>query len=212
MVQILRTGAPDFQELLRVILTADITSGTLFNSSGTLFWAPETIDSSGTLFRQFDPNLVAPLHLTPTGDPSNPVHSFQSTYRHGAKSIWDGVFYFCRLCFFKCVLKWPSEAKNSKIGIAFVWLFSVVCFKMYLQIAWLRRGVVTLVAFVWLFSAIQFQMCSQMLCPRRGNATLFAFRWHNGEMLNKCNQCDYASSPIDHLRTHLKTYSGEKSN
>ena len=70
-----------------VNLKTDIISGTLFNSSGTLFWAPETIDSSGTLFRQFDPNLLATLYLTPTGDPSNPVHSFQSTYRHGAKSI-----------------------------------------------------------------------------------------------------------------------------
>ena len=118
-------------------------------------------------------------------------------------------FYFCQLCFFKCALKWPAEAKNSKIGIAFVWLFSVVCFKMYLQIAWLRRGVVTLVAFVWLFSAIQFQMCSQMLCPRRGNATLFAFRWHSGEMLNKCNQCDYASSHPGHLWIHLKTHNGK---
>ena len=55
MVQNLRTGGPDFQELLRVILTADIISGTLFNSSGTLFRAPETIKSSGTLFRQFSP-------------------------------------------------------------------------------------------------------------------------------------------------------------
>ena len=61
-----------------VNLKTDIISGTLFNSSGTLFWAPETIDSSGTLFRQFDPNLLATLYLTPTGDPSNPVHYFQS--------------------------------------------------------------------------------------------------------------------------------------
>ena len=29
---------------------------------------------------------------------------------------------------------------------------------------------------------------------------------------NKCNQCDYASSRASHLRTHLKTHSGEKSN
>ena len=29
---------------------------------------------------------------------------------------------------------------------------------------------------------------------------------------NKCNQCEYASSREGSLRTHLKTYSGEKSN
>ena len=33
-----------------------------------------------------------------------------------------------------------------------------------------------------------------------------------GEKSNKCNQCDYASSRADSLRTHLKTHSGEKSN
>ena len=26
----------------------------------------------------------------------------------------------------------------------------------------------------------------------------------------KCNQCDFASSQTDHLRTHLKTHSGKK--
>ena len=29
---------------------------------------------------------------------------------------------------------------------------------------------------------------------------------------NKCNQCEYASSRADHLRTHLKIHSGEKFN
>ena len=29
---------------------------------------------------------------------------------------------------------------------------------------------------------------------------------------NKCNQCDYASSYANALKTHLKTHSGEKSN
>jgi len=29
---------------------------------------------------------------------------------------------------------------------------------------------------------------------------------------DNCNQCDFASSPADALRTHLKTHSGEKSN
>ena len=35
---------------------------------------------------------------------------------------------------------------------------------------------------------------------------------HSGEKLNKCNQCDYASSRADVLRTLLKAHNGEKSN
>ena len=34
----------------------------------------------------------------------------------------------------------------------------------------------------------------------------------NAEKSNKCNQCDYASSRAGHLRRHMKTHSGEKSN
>ena len=30
--------------------------------------------------------------------------------------------------------------------------------------------------------------------------------------INKCNQCDYASSRAGHLRRHLKVHSGEKPN
>ena len=35
---------------------------------------------------------------------------------------------------------------------------------------------------------------------------------HSGKKSNKCNQCDYASPYASALRTHLKTHSGEKSN
>ena len=35
---------------------------------------------------------------------------------------------------------------------------------------------------------------------------------HNGEKSNKCDQCDFASSQAGNLRRHLKTHSGEKSN
>ena len=34
---------------------------------------------------------------------------------------------------------------------------------------------------------------------------------HRGAKSNKCNKCDYASSQADVLRTHLKTHRGEKS-
>ena len=32
---------------------------------------------------------------------------------------------------------------------------------------------------------------------------------HSGEKSNKCNQCDYVSSRADSLRAHLKTHSGK---
>ena len=35
---------------------------------------------------------------------------------------------------------------------------------------------------------------------------------NEGEHLNKCNQCQYASSVKSSLRRHLKMHSGEKSN
>ena len=35
---------------------------------------------------------------------------------------------------------------------------------------------------------------------------------HSGEKSNKCNQCDFASSQTGNLRRHLKTHRGEKSN
>ena len=35
---------------------------------------------------------------------------------------------------------------------------------------------------------------------------------NSGEKLNKCNQCDYASSQTGNMGTHLKTHSRGKSN
>ena len=35
---------------------------------------------------------------------------------------------------------------------------------------------------------------------------------NSGEKSNRCNQCDYASSQADNLRSHLKTCIEEKSN
>ena len=35
---------------------------------------------------------------------------------------------------------------------------------------------------------------------------------HSGEKPNKCSQCDYASSQANNLRRHLKTHTGEKAN
>ena len=35
---------------------------------------------------------------------------------------------------------------------------------------------------------------------------------HSGERSNKCNQCDFVSSQAGHLKTHLKIHSGEKPN
>ena len=35
-------------------------------------------------------------------------------------------------------------------------------------------------------------------------------KMHSGEKPNKCNQCDYAASEASKLRRHLKTHCGEK--
>ena len=47
--------------------------------------------------------------------------------------------------------------------VAFVQLFSTVCFQMCPQIACLKRGKVTLVAFVWLFPVVCFHMSPQIV-------------------------------------------------
>ena len=61
--------------------------------------------------------------------------------------------------------------------VAFIWLFSTMCFQMSLQIAWLTGCKVTLVAFVWLFSTVDFQMCFQGACITGFKITLVAFVW-----------------------------------
>merc|ERR1712045_923569 len=38
------------------------------------------------------------------------------------------------------------------------------------------------------------------------------FKTHSGEKSNKCYQCDYATAHVSNLRAHLKTHSGEKPN
>ena len=61
--------------------------------------------------------------------------------------------------------------------VAFVWLFSTVCFQMSPQIACPRRGIVTLVAFVWPFSAVRFQMTLQITCLKGNKVALVEFAW-----------------------------------
>ena len=48
---------------------------------------------------------------------------------------------------------------------------------MYLQVAYLRKSVVTLVAFVTFFSTVRLQMRFQIACLRRCKVTLIAFVW-----------------------------------
>ena len=55
-------------------------------------------------------------------------------------------------------------------------------------------------------------------CNQRGYATSHAghlkthLKTHSGEKSDKCNQCDYAFSSPSNLRAHMKIHSGEKSN
>ena len=59
--------------------------------------------------------------------------------------------------------------------VAFVSLFSTVCFQMCSQMTCLRGCIITLIAFVRLFSTVCFQMCSQIPCLDGCIITLAAF-------------------------------------
>ena len=59
--------------------------------------------------------------------------------------------------------------------VAFVWLFSTMCFHMGPQIAPIWRCICTQAAFVWFFSIVCFQMCPQMACLKGCIVTLVAF-------------------------------------
>ena len=61
--------------------------------------------------------------------------------------------------------------------VAFVWLFSTVCFQMGPQMACPAGCIVTQIAFVWLFSSVQFQMRLHMTCIRGFIVALIAFVW-----------------------------------
>ena len=84
---------------------------------------------------------------------------------------WLHLFHFSPQCIIKCV-----PMRGCKITqVAFVCLFSIVCFRMCPQIACMRRCIITQVAFVWLFSSVPFQMCLQIACPRGCKITEIAF-------------------------------------
>ena len=64
---------------------------------------------------------------------------------------------------------WNSMQKGCVISlVAFVRLFSSVCFQMSDQFACFRGCIVTLNAFVWLFSSVHYQMCPQIVCMSGG--------------------------------------------
>ena len=76
--------------------------------------------------------------------------------------------------------------------VAFVWLFSTVCFEVCLQRACLRGAKVTLVAFVWFFFNVYFQKCPQMAHMRGCIVTLIAFVWlYDFYILHPLNQPYY---------------------
>ena len=79
------------------------------------------------------------------------------------------------------------------ILVAFIWLFSTVCFQMCSQMACRLRGsIVTLIAFIWLFATMFSQMNPQITSTRRYLVTLIAFLWHNDIVsifLNNFHMC-----------------------
>ena len=86
---------------------------------------------------------------------------------------------FSAVCFQMCPLS-PCIIGCKFALVAFVRLFSTVRFHMCLQIPCLNRCKFALVAFVWLFSTVPFQMSPQIICLGRAIVTLVAFVRHLG--------------------------------
>ena len=113
---------------------------------------------------------------------------------------------------------------------------------MYPQIACIIGCILTLVAFVWLFSNVCFKMCEKLskldvsatnldrvpawlekkqvgwgtwqydYVPSHAGNLRIHLKTHSEEKSNKCNQYNFASSQAGDFRRHLKTHFGEKSN
>ena len=62
-------------------------------------------------------------------------------------------------------------------------------------------------------NVIKSNKCNQCdFAPSQAGHLRTHLKTHSGEKSNKCNQCDYASSRASNLRAHLKMHSGEKRN
>ena len=60
---------------------------------------------------------------------------------------------------------------------------------------------------------VRLNKCNQCeFASSHASALRSHFKTHNGEKPNKCDKCEYASSQVSNLRRHLKTHSGEKPN
>ena len=70
---------------------------------------------------------------------------------------------------------WRCSLKYLITLVAFVWLFSTVCFQMCPQMACLRRGIVALVTFVCFFSTVCFHMSHQSACLNGCKVALVTF-------------------------------------
>ena len=98
--------------------------------------------------------------------------------RRGIVTLVAFVRLFSTVCFQMCP-QFVCPRWCEVTLVAFVLIFPTVRFQMCPQMASLNGCKVTLVAFVWLFSTVRFQMCPQMACIGRCIFTLVACMWHD---------------------------------